>query len=331
MPQFEWPAVLLALLALPFLGRLGRRGRAPALRITGAVDPAVLPRSARQRWVRLPAALRMAALALLICALAGPRWNGRHVPEISKTIGIQLVVDCSGSMNETDMLFEGRLRSRMEVVRQLSRDFVLGNGADLKGRMQNTIGVIAFAEFPVTLRPLMLPDRAMGPVLEHIGLGSNTEGTSIGDAVAMAAARFHQAETTAGESFRSKVIVLLTDGDDNSSKISVERAGVFAQQWGVRIYAIAIRPSRQVAMRGADPAMEALDSLAQQTGGLARLVTDGYSLQTVYREIDGLERSERRQPRYSAGWQWIYALTTAGLSLLVAEIVLTQTWLRRIP
>ena len=331
MPRFEFPAVLLALLALPWLGRLTRRATPAALRMTRPVDVAALPRSTRQRWVRLPGMLRMVALALLICALAGPRWNGRQVRELSKTIGIQLVVDCSGSMNETDMRFEGRQRSRIDVVRRLSRDFVLGDGGGLKGRMDDTIGVIAFGEYPVTLRPLMLPDRAMGPVLEHIGIGAHTDGTSIGDAVATAAARFHQAEANAGETFRSKAIVLLTDGEDNSSKISVARAGVLAAEWGVRVYAIAIRPESHALNQGPDPAIEALEGLAQQTGGIARLASDGYSLQAVYGEIDRLERSDRAQPRYSGGWEWIYALTAAAMSLVLAEIVLTQTWLRRIP
>ena len=66
------------------------------------------------------------------------------------------------------MLFEGRRRSRIDMVRELSRQFVLGNGADLKGRDEDTLGVIAFAEYPTTLCPLMLPDGNMRPVLEDI-------------------------------------------------------------------------------------------------------------------------------------------------------------------
>ena len=331
MPQFEWPVILLALLGLPFL----RRGspRIPALRITRAPDPALLPRSSRQRWAGLPGRLRIIALALLICALAGPRLNGRRVREISKTIGIQVVVDCSGSMNETDMLFEGRRRSRIDMVRDLSRQFVLGNGADLKGRMDDTLGVIAFAEYPTTLCPLMLPDANMRPVLDGIRVaeGISAEGTAIGDAVAVAAARFHRAEITATDSFRSKVIVLLTDGENNSGKHSVAEAAALARQWGVRIYAIGIRPIPLRQQEREDPAMADLEMLAGTTGGLARLVTDGSSLQAVYREIDQLERSEHRQPRFTGGWEMIYALLAAGLSLLIAEVALTQGWLRRLP
>lgn len=332
MPQFEWPGALLALLALPFLGRIARRGAPPALRITRPVDLAAIPRSTRQRWAGLPGALRVAALALLICALAGPRATGRRVRELSKTIGIQMVVDCSGSMNEADMMFEGRRRSRIDLVRQLSKDFVLGNGIDLKGRMEDTVGVIAFADYPVTLCPLMLPDRGMRKILEDIKVGTNADGTAIGDALVMAAARFHHAEGVASESFRSKVIVLLTDGENNSGKHSVSEAGLLARQWGVRIYAIAIRPGERPSNnhRAGSP-MEALEWLAEQTGGEARMVTNGRTLQAVYSEIDRLERSDQEHSRYTAGWAWIYGLAGAGLALLVIEIVLTQTWLRRIP
>jgi Ca-activated chloride channel family protein len=331
MPQFEFPALLLLLLALPLLTRKRRRAtQSSALRITGAVEPARVPQSARQRWAGLPRQLRVAALALLVCALAGPRLNGRRVREISKTIGIQMVVDCSGSMNEADMLFEGKLRSRVDMVRQLSKEFVLGNGADLKGRMNDTIGVIAFADYTTTLCPLMTPDENMRPILDRIGISANADGTAIGDAVAVAAARFHQTEVTAAESFRSKAIVLLTDGENNSGKHSVAQAAALAKEWGVRIYAIAIRPAGRRPGR-ADPAWDALDLLANTSGGLARLVTDGSSLQTVYKEIDKLERSDRQQVHFSGGWELIYALVALSIALLLAEVALTHTWLRRIP
>ncbi len=333
MPQFEWPFVLLALLALPLLRRRGV-SRGPALRITRPIDPALLPRSSRQRWAALPGTLRIAALALLICALAGPRLNGRRIREISKTIGIQVVVDCSGSMNETDMYFEGRRRSRVDMVRDLSKQFVFGNGADLPGRPDDTIGVIAFAEYPTTLCPLMLPDASMRAMLGGIRIaeGFGAQGTAIGDAVAVAAARFHRAETAAAESFRSKAIVLLTDGENNSGKHTVAEAALLARQWGVRIYAIGIRSSAgPPSSQAKDPALVDLHLLADTTGGIARLVTDGSSLQAVYREIDQLERSEYRQPRFTGGWELIYGLLAAGLILILAEVALTQGWLRRIP
>jgi Ca-activated chloride channel family protein len=328
MPRFESPFVLLALLALPFLKR--RLPRGPALRIT-AITP--LPNSPRRHWAGLPARLRIVALALLVIALAGPRLNGRRLREISKTIGIQVVVDCSGSMNETDMLYEGRHLSRIDLVRELSKQFVLGNGADLKGRMDDTLGVIAFAEYPTTLCPLMLPDAAMRAVLDGIRVaeGPSAEGTAIGDAVAVAAARFHRAEANAADTFRSKAIVLLTDGENNSGKHKVADAAALARQWGVRIYAIGIRPASTHESQSADPALADLQMLAGTTGGIARLVTNGSALQAVYREIDQLERSEHIQPRFTGGWEFIYALLAASMLLLLAEIALTQNWLRRLP
>src|SRR5712692_451371 len=101
MPRFEWPWALLLLLAIPWIARRTRRRNAPALGFNRVC--AGVPRSRRERWLRLPALLRTVAIALLILALAGPRLSGRRVRDVSRTIGLQLVVDCSGSMNARDM------------------------------------------------------------------------------------------------------------------------------------------------------------------------------------------------------------------------------------
>jgi Ca-activated chloride channel family protein len=160
--------------------------------------------------------------------------------------------------------------------------------------------------------------------------GPGAEGTAIGDAVVVAAARFHRAEATAAETFRSRVVVLLTDGENNSGKNTVAGAAALARQWGVRIYAIGIRPAGHGQSRP-DPAWSDLQLLADTTGGMARLAVDGASLQSVYREIDQLERGERQQPRFTGGWELIYALSSAAMLLLMTETVLNQSWLRRIP
>jgi len=333
MPRFEWPWVLAALALVPLLARHYRRraAAAPALRFTGGAGAAGMPRTLRQRWMRLPGALRVAALALLIVALAGPRLSGRRVREISRTTGVQLVVDCSGSMRARDLVFRGKPAARIDVVRELSRDFVFGDGWELKGRPLDMIGVIAFAEEPVTLCPLTLTHETLRPVLNGVKVGAGADGTAIGDAVAVAAARFHQAETVAGQKFKSTAIILLTDGDNNSGTRSVQEAGRLAAEWGVRVYAIGIRPGRGQQDRESDPAMIALDGLAAVTGGKAHLVGDGEALRAVYEDIDRLEKSDVTTARFTGGRELMYALALAAMALLGAEAVLGQTWLRRAP
>jgi Ca-activated chloride channel family protein len=333
MPQFDWPWVLPALALLPFVNARWRRGSAaaPALRFTRAADGATLPPTLRQRFVQLPAALRIAALACLIVALAGPRLTGRRVREINRTTGLQLVVDCSGSMLARDMFFRGKPAARIDVVRELSRDFVFGDGYSLKGRPRDMIGVIAFGEEPWTLCPLTLSHDNLRPALGAIRVGSGADGTAIGDAVVVAAARLHDAESAAGRKFKSSAMVLLTDGDNNSGSYPVQAAGAIAQEWGVRVYAIAIRPGARRDPNLFDPAMAALENLAEATGGKARLVGDGESLRDFYEDIDRLEKTDVQNSTYSGGGELMLSLALLATALLATEVVLSQTWLRRLP
>jgi Ca-activated chloride channel family protein len=331
MPQFDLPWLLIALLLVPFLALRYRRRAATAPALLFNRSSAPLPRTLRQRFLHLPNTLRLAAIALLIVALAGPRLNGRRIREISRTTGLQLVVDCSGSMLAKDMLFRGRPAARIDVVRELSRDFVFGDGGALKGRPLDMIGVIAFAEEPVTLCPLTLAHETLRPVVNAIRVGSNADGTAIGDAVAVAAARFHQAETVAGQKFKSTAIVLLTDGDNNLGAHSVPDAAAIAAQWGVRVYAIGIRPGVAPQTRQIDPAVAALEQLAETTHGKAQLVGDGEALRSVYEEIDRLEKSDVATVKFTGGRELMVALALLATLLLLCEAVLSQTWLRRLP
>ena len=333
MPRFDWPWFLAALVLLPLLARHYRRcaQAAPSLRFTRGVAATPLPRTRRQRLMQLPMMLRLTALALLIVALAGPRLAGRRVREINRTTGLQLVVDCSGSMLARDMVFRGKPAARIDVVRELSRDFVFGDGAALKGRPLDMIGVIAFGEEPITLCPLTLAHDHLRPVLDAVRVGSGADGTAIGDAVAVAAARFRSAETAAGQKFKSTAIILLTDGDNNSGSHTVQDAAGLAAQWGVRVYAIAIRPGRRLPEGQTDPAMSALENLADSTGGKSRLVGDGEALRTVYEDIDRLEKSDVAIAKFSGGRELMVGLALAAMALLMAEAVLAHTWLRKVP
>jgi Ca-activated chloride channel family protein len=329
MLRFEWPWALLALPLLPLLARQNhrRRAAAPALGFTKVAQAAVLPATRRQRWLNLPAQLRLAAAGMLAIAIAGPQWNPHRVHDITRTIGVQLLVDCSGSMARRDMEFDGKPVARIELVRRVSREFVFGDRRGLPGRPADMIGVIGFAVAPVTLCPLTLAHEQVRPALDGLRIAQDADGTAIGDAVAVAAARFRRAETTAAGQFKSKAIVLLTDGENNSGARSVAEGAKLARDWGVRVYAIGIRPPN----RGQDPASSDLQKLADETNGLARMVQDANGLRAIYAEIDKLEKSDREVDRFSGGRELQYGLGGAALLLLALEIVLGQTWLRKIP
>jgi Ca-activated chloride channel family protein len=328
LPHFEWPWALAALLLAPLIA-WRRRRLSPATLIFNRT--ATLPPSPRMKWMWLPDALRWFALALLIVAAARPQLGAKPVRDITKSIAIQVLIDRSGSMRHTDLLYRRGAATRLDVVKALSTQFIFGNGRDLKGRPSDMIGLIEFAGDPVTLSPLTLAhDRLRGLIQSIRPALGDEDGTAIGDAVALAAARFKEAEAAAGGQLKSKVIVLLTDGDNNMGARTPAQAAALAKQWGVRIYAIGIRS--QTSNSSFDQMMEAgLDDLAEETGGLARMVESGAALADVYGEIDRLEPSEVKAAKYIGGTAWFDVLALAALCLLTAENAIAQTWLRRAP
>jgi Ca-activated chloride channel family protein len=332
MNCFKWPWALTAILLLPYLGwRLRHfRDRAPAVLFPSAGSDVSRPRSLRERWIRFPQMLRLIAIALLIAAGAGPVWNQRPSREIANSIGIQILVDRSSSMERSDMLYEGRQQSRLEVVKRLSHNFIFGDGRDLRGRPSDMIGLIAFAADPITLCPLTLSHELLQPALSSLRVAEgDQDGTAIGDAVALAAARFELADREHSGHLKSKVIILLTDGENNLGARSVSEAAALAHQWGVRIYPIAIRPTTE---GDSEPDIVGeLEILSLQTKGSARVASDGSALRSIYSEINRLENTDVGTVTLEPQWGAFRFLVFASLVLLAVEVLMNQTWLRRIP
>jgi Ca-activated chloride channel family protein len=327
--NFEWPWALAALLLLPLLAWRSRRLN-PATLVFNRT--AALPPSARQKFLRLPAALRLAALALLIVAAARPQVGAKPIRDISRSIAIQVLIDRSSSMRHTDFLYGRGAATRLDVVKTLSLQFIFGNRRELKGRPSDMIGLIEFAGDPITLSPLTLSHGHLSSLIQSIQPARGDEdGTAIGDAVALAAARFKEAETTAGGQLKSKVIVLLTDGQNNMGARTPAQAAALAKQWGVRVYAIGILPGGVAASRYDRMIETGLDELGEETGGLSRMVESGAALVDVYKEIDRLEPAEVKSARYTGGTAWFGALALAALCLVAVEAAISQTWLRRSP
>lgn len=327
--HFEWPWALAALFLLPLLAWRNRRVPVPSISFNAAVAP---PRSKRQRRLWLPILLRCLALALLIVAVARPQRGAKLSRDIARSVAIQILIDRSGSMQHADMFYAGRRATRLFTVTMLSRQFIFGDGHGLNGRASDMIGLIEFAADPITLCPLTLEHNRLATIIERIEPARREDdGTAIGDAVALAAARFKDAESAAGSAFKSKAIVLLTDGGNNMGALTPADAAKLAKDWGVRIYAIGIQPGIASAHHEEMLENTGLEMLAEETGGLARMVADGNALEQVYREIDRLEPTEIRPPQFSGGRAAFGPLAIAALTLLALETLLNQTWLRRVP
>ena len=354
MIRFETPWAFLLLIAavLPFVWRRVRSGPGPAVRFSGVRLADDGGPSLRVRLLGLPGALRFLALVLLVIALARPQQGYEQVRERTEGIALMMVVDRSGSMSEA-MQFRGTRTNRLAVVKEVFRQFVGGNGRDLAGRPSDLVGMVAFARYADTVCPPTLGHDALLSFLDTVRLAETRreDGTALGDAVALAAARLQTVEETLARqtdeeasrySLKSKVIILLTDGQNNCGTRSPAEAAELAAKWGIRIHAIGVGNRRGRVIRtplgdvplglGTDGVDErALRLLAEKTGGIFRLADDEDSLREVYAEIDRLERSEIEAIRFASYRERFVPFAAAGLSLLALEILLATTVLRRVP
>jgi len=350
--RFASPWALIALLLLPLLVLVWqRRRRGSALAFS---DLSLLPasHSLRSRMLHLPFALRMLALALVILALARPQAGLEKVQETSQGVAIEMVVDRSGSMG-SEMEFDGRAMTRLDVVKRVFAEFINGNHRDLSGRPSDLIGMITFARYADTVCPLTLAHGALSGFLDTIHLvpqESPENRTAIGDAIALAAARLQTAEETLARqtgtgakayTIKSKVIILLTDGQNNTGEHSPDDAAALAKKWGIKVYAVGVGGDDVVKIQtmlgtrmvrtgeGAD--RDTLAKLAESTGGVFRMAEDAEALRAFYKELDQMEKSEVESIHYIDYKEYFAYFVLIAFCLLVLEIVLGCTVLRRLP
>lgn len=349
--RFANPLVLLTLLALPLVVMFWwRRSRTTLTFSALSLIPA--GESWRSRLVRLPRLLRLLALALIIIALARPQAGMEKVEESSRGVAIEMVVDRSGSMG-AEMEYDGRAMTRLDVVKQVFAEFVKGNNRGLSGRSSDLIGMITFARYADTACPLTLAHGALAAFLDTIHLvpqDSPENRTAVGDAIALAAARLKTAEETftrqgKGEikayQIKSKIIILLTDGQSNAGRHTPEEAAALAKEWGIKIYAIGVGGDDVVKVQtlfgtrmvrtGEGVDRQGLTALAESTGGVFRMAEDAQALRAVYQEIDRLEKSEVESVRYVDYKEFFAVFAWSALALLVIETLLACTLLRRLP
>jgi Ca-activated chloride channel family protein len=304
--------------------------------------------------------LRSLGVALLIFALARPQ-SGGHYVESGEGIAIQMVLDVSGSMAQDDFVLAGRRARRLDAVKSVFREFLLGTGS-LPGREGDLVGMTTFAMFADGACPLTRDHGSLADLLEDTEIPGWVRGTQVrqdpeadytalGDAIVMATDDLRRAGEQAvegvpgAEPARSRVMVLLTDGADNPAPISgttppnpLEAAKV-AATLGIRIYTIGAvgnaAPSRS--MLGLFPAMRAevdedlLKRVASATGGKYFRATDTESLRTIYEEIGRLERGRTGERSFHDNVRAARAAMLAGLSLLMVEWLLSQTRFRTAP
>jgi Ca-activated chloride channel family protein len=319
-PGWLW---LLALLPLGLWLRARRGTSAVPLGAAALLIEEGLPHTLRQRLLWLPRTLQVTGLCLLIVALARPV---ERVEEPRETEGIDLllVLDLSSSMTAND-LDPGR--TRLEVAKEAAARFI-------RMRPDDRVGLVTFARFPDVRCPLTLDHEALLEILASVQLVTSDgpeDATGIGAAVA------HAARVLESSGARSRVVVLLTDGEENVAlagkprAIAPVHAAQLCEQLGVRVYSIAAGVGR----RDPSGAMIRLDTravraLAQRTGGTFHAAVDAANLSAIYERIDALERAPTPDPEFRTEDRH-QGFLIAGLLLLVLGGVLRTTWLEVLP
>jgi Ca-activated chloride channel family protein len=363
--QLYSPWALLLLVALPILWYLTlRTKRTAAVRFPTLGYVRDCPVSWRLRFRPLLKLARLLCLALLIVALARPR-KGTVLSEIAtEGVAIQAVVDRSGSM-QTEMDYYGQRLNRLEVVKKVLADFIGGGEKGLPGRPNDLVGLITFARYADTTCPLVLSHNVLLEFLkqtEIVRLRSE-DATSIGDALALAAARLKKAEEEieqrrmqlgltaeqesdqkqeAGFKIKSKAIILLTDGRHNAGQYDPLQAAELAKEWGIKIYTIGIGSAQSYAtvqtMMGSFkvPTHQQLDeallkAIAERTGGFYSRADDAEALHEIVGKIDRLEKTEVKSVQYTQYAERFGPWTAGALFLLALEMLAGCTVFRKIP
>jgi Ca-activated chloride channel family protein len=326
-PEWFW---LMMLLPLLWLWR-GRRGPVAALEypdVSLARDVARRSRSRVGQWVWV---LPILAAALMIVGLARPQRQDSRVEVTANGIDIVLGLDVSGSMQALDFKVEGRRINRIAIVKAVVSKFI-------EERPNDRIGLVAFAGAPYLVSPLTLDHDWLLQNLERVDIGGVDDGTAIGSAIASAVN--HLRETRA----KSKVVILLTDGVNNTGKIAPIAAAEAAKALGVKVYTIGVgvrgeapipvkdeAGNTHVIMARVDVDEKTLQTVADLTGGRFYRATDTDSLRKIYDEINTYEKSAQTVQKFEHVEELYSWVLMPALGLLAFSLALQLTLFRRLP
>lgn len=329
---FATPWALLLLLLIPITAFLqGRFGGSPAVTYSSTKTFREIGRRTRSHAGFFSRFLFHISLVGLILALARPQ-KGNDRTEVSASgIDIILALDVSRSMLAEDFTVGNQRTNRLVASKEVSSRFIQGRPAD-------RIGIIAFAGQPYLVSPLTLDHDWLLQNVERVRIGMVEDGTAIGSAIASATRRLQDRDS------KSKIVVLLTDGENNSGKIAPLTAAEAAASLGIKVYTIGVGSRGQAPFPVQDPFgrtfyqmmdtefdEETLKQIAEKTGAQYFRATDTQSLEEIFAEIDKLEKSEVKVTRFR-NFTDLYAwFLIPGMMLLFLKTTLDQTLWRRTP
>jgi Ca-activated chloride channel family protein len=336
---FAQPWLLLLLLAIPLLAYLrGKAGPAAALTFSSTTTLRAIGKQSAARAGKFLRALLFVALAFFVVGLARPQL-GKSLTQVEASgIDIMLALDVSGSMLIKDFTIGGQEATRVDAIREVTRKFI-------EGRPNDRIGIIAFGGRPYVVSPMTLDHDWLLQNLDRVRIGLVEDGTAIGSAMAVAANRLNDKHS------KSRVIVLLTDGENNAGKISPESAAEAVKALHIHFYAIGagingIAPVPIFTSGGPltdydgnvlyqnEPVQfneAGLRQVSNIASGKFFRATDTQSLEQIYADIDKLEKSTVSVKKYQQYRDLFPLCLMTGLGLLVGQILLSQTIWKKLP
>lgn len=317
-PHFLFGLIIIPLFIVWYIFNCNKQQAYVRFSDTGFFDK--LPRSWKSYLRHIVFVLEMTALSLFIIALARPQSSTKKQNVNIEGIDIVLAMDISSSMLAADLKPD-----RLEASKAVASDFVIGRPGD-------RMGLIVFSGETFTQVPLTTDHGMMLNMLKDMKCGMLEDGTAIGDGLASAVSRLKDSEAI------SKVVILLTDGDNNAGSIDPSTAAEMAKLFGIRVYTIGAGTRgtapypvqtpfggvkyQQVEVNINEPLLQ---QIANETGGKYFRAESKEKLQQIYDEIDKMERSKIEVSEYKRLHEEFYPFVICGLIMLGLAFILKNT------
>lgn len=320
----------------------------------------------RQRLIWMPSILTLVGLSLMIVSLARPQYGRQQTIVESEGIAIEMVIDRSGSMQALDFRIDNRPVDRLAAVKNVATKFIVGepdslasNFGDsrLTGRIADLVGLISFAGYADALSPPTLDHAFLISKIDRLSIVDqrSEDGSAIGDAISLAVEKLSSLDDRQTEKIDSKVIILLTDGENTAGEIEPAQAAELAKSKGIKVYAIGVGTKGrapfpiarlpdgriQVEYVQVNIDEQTLRMIADRTDGEYFRATDTESLIDIYGAIDKMEKTkvdshtffdyrELAVQHFSNGRFRVPPLLLIALVAIVARMILDQVVLRRV-
>ncbi len=329
--RFAHPWFLLLLLALPLLARWLKRHRGqPAFLYSSVALVRGIQVVGRSPLHRLLGKLRWLVLALFIIGLARPQLGAGSTTIKASGIDIVVALDLSTSMASEDFELHGRRVNRLTIAKDVLREFIAK-------RPNDRIGLVAFARSAYVVAPPTLDHDFLLKNLDRLKMGLIEDGTAVGSALSAALNRLRTVTA------KSRIVILMTDGQNNAGKVPPLTAAEAAHALGVKVYTIGVGTRGQAPVPVATPFgtryrmvevnidEDTLRKIAERTGGQYFRADNTDTLRRIYAEIDQLEKSDVEMKQYQRYRELFHWAVLPGVLLLLLEVILNNTVWRRLP